>query len=48
MLVLYETAAGYALFKLSDKGKLEDRDVFEDFKTPEVGVPRLCCCIIIR
>jgi hypothetical protein len=36
MLVLYETAAGYALFKMSDKGKLEDRDMAADFGTPEV------------
>jgi hypothetical protein len=40
MLVLYETAAGYALFKMSDKGKLEERDMFDDFKTPEV-----CRCL---
>ena len=46
MLVLYETAAGYALFKLSDKGKLEERDMYEDFKTAEV--PRLPLRLLVR
>ncbi|KAI8904029.1 hypothetical protein EDD86DRAFT_213754 [Gorgonomyces haynaldii] len=35
MLVLYETPAGYALFKLLDDGKLKSQDLFEDFSTPE-------------
>ncbi|EJF63045.1 Nop-domain-containing protein [Dichomitus squalens] len=35
MLVLYETALGYCLFKLTDDAKLESNDVWEDFKTPE-------------
>ncbi len=34
MLVLYETAAGYALFRLADKAKLEERDMSVDFATP--------------
>uniref|UniRef100_A0A7E4VIB3 Nop domain-containing protein n=1 Tax=Panagrellus redivivus TaxID=6233 RepID=A0A7E4VIB3_PANRE len=35
MLVLYETAAGYALFKLLDDNKLEDVDaVWDQLKTP--------------
>ena len=37
MLVLYETAAGYALFKVADKVKLEDRDMHQDFATPELA-----------
>jgi len=36
MLVLFETPAGYALFKLLDKGKLKESDSFNtDFSTPE-------------
>ena len=37
MLVLYETAAGYALFRLADKAKLEDRDMASDFATPQAA-----------
>lgn len=36
MLVLYETAAGYALFKLVDDGKLEKPDdIWKHFETAE-------------
>ena len=36
MLVLFETPAGYALFKLLDKGKLKTPDdLHRDFETPE-------------
>ncbi|KAJ1946957.1 Nucleolar protein 58, partial [Linderina pennispora] len=36
MLVLYETAAGYALFKLLDDSKLAKADdLYKDFATPE-------------
>ncbi len=35
MLVLYETAAGYALFKVADKLNLADRDMHADFADPQ-------------
>lgn len=35
MLVLYETAMGYALFKLTDSAKLTDPDLYKEFETPE-------------
>ncbi|XP_037085688.1 nucleolar protein 58-like [Pollicipes pollicipes] len=36
MLVLFETAAGFALFKLLDEKKLKSTEnLFEDFETPE-------------
>ncbi|XKL68899.1 hypothetical protein PGB90_006668 [Kerria lacca] len=36
MIVLFETAAGYALFKLLDEKKLQKSDnLFQDFETPE-------------
>ncbi|KAG2345101.1 Nop domain-containing protein [Suillus weaverae] len=35
MLVLYETAMGYCLFKLSDSAKLESADLHKSFETPE-------------
>lgn len=36
MLVLYETAAGYALFKLVNDSKLEkSEDIWKDFETAE-------------
>eukprot|EP00808_Paulinella_micropora_P010553 g46100.t1 len=44
MLVLFETPAGYALFKVADKGKLADVDnIFKHFETPEAaaGVVKL-------
>lgn len=40
MLVLYETALGYCLFKLSDSAKATSADVWQDFETPE-GANRL-------
>lgn len=36
MLVLYETAAGYALFKLVDDNKLEKpEEIYKEFETAE-------------
>ncbi|KAH9991660.1 hypothetical protein BJV74DRAFT_414023 [Russula compacta] len=35
MLVLYETAMGFALFKLTDSAKLTDPNLHKDFETPE-------------
>jgi NOP5NT (NUC127) domain len=36
MLVLYETAAGFALFKLVDDGKMEKpENIWKDFQTAE-------------
>ena len=36
MLVLYETAAGYALFKLVDDKKIEKpENLWKDFETPD-------------
>ncbi|KAG6861416.1 Nucleolar protein 58 [Termitomyces sp. Mi166 len=35
MLVLYETAMGYCLFKVSDEAKLSSGDLWEEFQTPE-------------
>ena len=32
MLVLYETAMGYCLFKMTDAGKLDDANLYEDFE----------------
>ncbi|XP_066249872.1 nucleolar protein 58 [Euwallacea similis] len=38
MLVLFETAAGYAIFKLLDERKLEQIDnLYESFQTPEAA-----------
>ncbi|XP_027208389.2 nucleolar protein 58 [Penaeus vannamei] len=38
MLVLFETAAGFAVFKLLDEKKLKEVDnLFEDFETPEAA-----------
>lgn len=35
MLVLFETAAGFALFKVLDDGKLKQGDeLYKDFETP--------------
>jgi len=35
MLVLFETAAGFALFKVLDEGKLKNTDdLYKDFETP--------------
>jgi nucleolar protein 58 len=35
MLVLYETAMGYCLFKLSDSAKLDSADLYKEFETPD-------------
>ncbi|KAF5371973.1 hypothetical protein D9615_008108 [Tricholomella constricta] len=35
MLVLYETAMGYCLFKVSDEAKIESGDLWKEFETPE-------------
>ncbi|KAJ7067902.1 Nop domain-containing protein [Mycena amicta] len=35
MLVLYETALGYALFKVGDAAKLESGDLWKEFESPE-------------
>ena len=35
MLVLYETSLGFCLFKLTDDAKLESKDVWKDFESPE-------------
>lgn len=36
MLVLFETPAGHALFKVLDEGKLKDVDnIYKEFETPE-------------
>ena len=35
MLVLYETALGYCLFKVSNEAKLESADLYKEFETSE-------------
>ncbi|KAI0069197.1 Nop domain-containing protein [Artomyces pyxidatus] len=35
MLVLYETAMGFALFKLTDSAKISSPDLHKEFETPE-------------
>ncbi|KAF8883440.1 hypothetical protein BD779DRAFT_1539941 [Infundibulicybe gibba] len=35
MLVLYETAMGYCLFKVSDTAKIESADLWKEFEDPE-------------
>ncbi|KAF8164870.1 Nop domain-containing protein [Crassisporium funariophilum] len=35
MLVLYETAMGYCLFKVSDSAKIESADLWKEFESPE-------------
>lgn len=38
MLVLFETAAGYALFEVLKEGKLREPDeLWKDFETPEAA-----------
>ena len=38
MLVLFETPAGYAIFKVLDEGKLQKSDdLYKDFETPEAA-----------
>lgn len=41
MLVLYETAMGYCLFKVTDSAKIESADLWKEFKTPETA-SKLC------
>jgi len=35
MLVLYETALGYCLFKVTDTAKIESADLYKEFETPK-------------
>ncbi|KAF8628519.1 hypothetical protein AX15_003848 [Amanita polypyramis BW_CC] len=35
MLVLYETAMGYCLFKVTDAAKIESADLWKEFESPE-------------
>ena len=35
MLVLYETALGFCLFKLTDAAKITSPDLYREFETPE-------------
>ncbi|KAH9843702.1 Nop domain-containing protein [Rhodofomes roseus] len=35
MLVLYETALGYCIFKLTDSAKVQSANLWEEFETPE-------------
>ncbi|KAA1466037.1 Nop domain-containing protein [Dentipellis sp. KUC8613] len=35
MLVLYETALGFCLFKVTDAGKITSSDLYKEFETPE-------------
>ncbi|TFY78098.1 hypothetical protein EWM64_g5913 [Hericium alpestre] len=35
MLVLYETALGFCLFKVTDSGKITSPDLYKEFETPE-------------
>ena len=35
MLVLFESAVGFSLFKLADGGKLEDKNLHKEFESPE-------------
>ncbi|KAF8529270.1 Nop domain-containing protein [Hysterangium stoloniferum] len=37
MLVLYETALGYCLFKLTNDAKLNDANLYKEFETPEAA-----------
>jgi nucleolar protein 58 len=38
MLVLFETPAGYALFKMADEGQLKNvNDIWKNFETPEAA-----------
>lgn len=44
MLVLYETAMGYCLFKVSDSAKIESADLWKEFESPEKA-SKLCVFI---
>lgn len=48
MLVLFETPAGYSLFKLRDDGKILDTpdDIQKEFVTPE-GANKLCAFFLL-
>jgi hypothetical protein len=35
MLVLFETAMGYCLFKVTDTNKIESADLWKEFESPE-------------
>jgi len=35
MLVLAETAIGFVVFKLSNDAKLDNKDLWKEFETPE-------------
>ena len=35
MLVLFETAMGYCLFKVTDTNKIESADLWKEFENPE-------------
>lgn len=37
MLVLVESSLGFCLFKLNNKGKLDDKDLYKQFDTPEAA-----------
>lgn len=45
MLVLYETAMGYCLFKVSDTTKIESGDLWKEFESPEQA-NKLCVQIL--
>src|SRR5882762_7502802 len=47
MLVLYETAMGYCLFKISDNAQLEQADLYKEFETPE-RANKLCVVHILH
>jgi nucleolar protein 58 len=41
MLVLAETAIGFVVFKLSSDAKLDNKDLWKEFETPE-GANKAC------
>jgi nucleolar protein 58 len=47
MLVLYETAMGYCLFKISDNAQLEEADLYKEFETPE-RANKLCVASVLH
>ena len=47
MLVLYETAMGYCLFKVTDSAKIEKADLWEEFETP-AKASKLCVAFLSR
>ena len=46
MLVLYETAMGYCLFKVTDSAKIESADLYKEFSTPEKA-SKLCVLFLL-